>query len=191
MITKYSLTGGAVDMAGFVSSLAEAGTNAMPGTTTGSVSRRKPRSTNATLGADEETPQLITSRAGPQRPAVPKGLDKGLLRRAISIVESFDPHDAVAAQLDMEALRGLVLELWESAQSATQLHQDILTLIEEAVLSVDSLNQSQVLVLKEGFRDLENPILVQFHADSIRDQLIAQGFSPLALLTELADDGNS
>jgi len=43
-------------MAGFVSSLAEAGTNIVPGTTKGNVPGRKARSTNATLGADEEAP---------------------------------------------------------------------------------------------------------------------------------------
>jgi hypothetical protein len=191
MITKDSMTGGAVDMAGFVSSLTEAGTNIVPGTTKGNVPGRKARSTNATLGADEEAPQLVPSRAGTQYASAPRGLDKALLRRAVTILESFDSHDVVATQLDMDALRGLVVELWESAQSATQLHQDILALIEEAVLSVTSLSQAQILALKEGFRDLANPILVQVHVDLIRDRLIAQGFSPLALLSELADDGSN
>ncbi len=191
MITKDSVTGGAVDMAGFVSSLAEAGTSIMAGRTKENAPGHKARSTNATLGADEEAPQLVTNRADTRYASAPKGLDKALLRRAVAILESFDSHDIVATQLNMDALRGLVLELWESAQSATQLHQDILTLIEEAVLSVTSLNQDQILALKEGFRDLANPILVQVHVDLIRDRLIAQGFSPLALLSELADDGGN
>jgi hypothetical protein len=191
MITKDSMTGGAVDMAGFVGSLSETGTNATPGTTKGKVPGHRVRSTNATLGADEEPPELMTGRSGTQHPSTPKALDKSLLRRAISILESFDSQDIVAAQLDMDALRGLVLELWDSAESATQLHQDILALVEEAVLGINSLNQDQVLVLKEAFRDLANPILVQVHVDLIRDRLIAQGFSPLALLSELADDGSS
>ena len=191
MITKDSVTGGAVDIAGFVSSLAEGGTSIMAGATKGNVSGRKARSTNATLGADEEAPQLVANRADTRYTSAPKGLDKVLLRRAVAILESFDSHDIVATQLNMDALRGLVLELWESAQSATQLHQDILTLIEEAVLSVTSLNEDQILALKEGFRDLANPILVQVHVDLIRDRLIAQGFSPLALLSELSDDGSN
>jgi hypothetical protein len=188
MTAKDSVTGGAVDMAGFVSSLADAGTDIMTGTMKGNAPGRRPRSTNATLGADEEAPQSVSSRAGIGQPPVSKGLDRALLRRAISILESFDVRDVVAAQLNMDALRGLVLDLWESAQSATQLHQDILALIEEAVLSVTSLSEAQVLVLKEGFRDLANPILVQVHVDLIRDRLSAQGFSPLALLSELRDD---
>jgi len=133
----------------------------------------------------------MPSRAGTQYASAPKGLDKALLRRAVTVLESFDSHDVVATQLDMDTLRGLVVELWESAQSATQLHQDILALIEEAVLSVSSLSHAQILALKEGFRDLANPILVQIHVDLIRDRLIAEGFSPLALLSELADDGGN
>ncbi|OHB67537.1 MAG: hypothetical protein A2Y77_12545 [Planctomycetes bacterium RBG_13_62_9] len=191
MITRDSMTGGGVDMAGFVSPLTEAGTNIMPGATKGNAPGRKARSTNATLGADEEAPQLTASRPDSRYTSAPKGLDKALLRRAVAILESFDSHDVVATELNMDALRGLVLELWESAQSATQLHQDILALMEGAVLSVTSLNEAQVLALKEGFRDLANPILVQVHVDLIRDRLIAQGFSPLALLGELANDGGS
>jgi hypothetical protein len=191
MITKDSTTGGAVEMAGFVSFVTETGTNVIPGTTKGNVSGRKASSTNATLGADEEPAQLMTRRAGTQHPSAPRGLDKALLKRAVAILESFDSHDVVATELDMDALRGLVLELWESAQSATQLHQDILALIEGAVLSVNSLKQAQILALKEGFSDLANAILVQVHVDLMRDRLIAQGFSPLALLSELADDGSS
>ncbi len=191
MITKDSVTGGAVDMAGFVSSLTEGGTSILAGTTKGNTPGRKTRSTNATLGADEEAPQLVTDRADTRYASTAKGLDKALLRRAVAILESFDAHDIVTTQLNMDALRGLVLELWEGAQSATRLHRDILALIEEAVLSVTSLSQDQILALKEGFRDLANPILVQVHVDLIRDRLIAQGFSPLALLSELADDGGN
>lgn len=189
MITGDSTTGGAVDMAGFISPLAEGGTNVVPGTTKGNVSGRKVRSMNATLGADEETFELGASRVDTQRPSAPRGLDKTLLKRVIVILENFDSHDVIAAQLDMDAIRGLVLELWDSARYATPLHQDILALAEEAVLSIDSLNHAQVLALKEAFHDLANPILVQVHVDLIRDRLIAQGFSPLALLSELADDG--
>lgn len=128
---------------------------------------------------------------GNQRATASKRLDKALLKRAVAILGSFDPDDVVTAQVDMDALRGLVLELWENAQSATQDHQDILALIEEAVLSVDSLTEDQVSGLREGFRDLEKPVLGQVHVDVIRGRLIGQGFSPLALLSELADHGDS
>jgi len=191
MITKDSATGGAVDMAGFVSLVAETGANLVPETAAGNISERRVRGTNATLGADEESLELTMGRPGTQRVAASKGLDKALLKRAVTILGSFGPDDVVAAQLDMDALRGLVLELWESAQSATQDHQDILALIEEAVLSVDSLTEDQISVLREGFRDLEKPVLGQVHVDVIRGRLIGQGFSPLALLSELADHGDS
>lgn len=191
MITKDCTTGGAVDLAGFVSLAAETGTNLAPETATGNISGRRVRGTNATLGADEESLELTMGRPGTQRAAASKGLDRTLLKRAVTILGSFDSEDIVAVQLDMDALRGLVLELWESAESATQDHQDILALIEEAVLSVDSLTEDQVSVLREGFRDLEKPVLGPVHVDVIRGRLIRQGFSPLALLSELEDHGDS
>jgi hypothetical protein len=143
---------------------------------------------NRTLGAAADFPQLSPRRLNPQRQPVKRGLALGLLKRALGILDGFDSQDVVETQLNMEALRGVVLELWEGAQDASQYHQDILALVEEAILSTDSLEPKQIAALREAMVDLENSILVQPHVDSARRQLIACGFSPLALLGEIEHD---
>jgi len=121
---------------------------------------------------------------------VPKGLDRSLLNRAKDIIDSFNNCDVMESTIDLESLRGTVLQLWESATNGTQFHQEILATLESAILSVESPNESQLSVFKEAVMDLENDILTQAHVDIIRERFVAEGFSPLALLSEAEDDSD-
>lgn len=117
-------------------------------------------------------------------------LDETLLKRAESIIDGFDYVDPLNATVNMESLRGVVFELWESAATSSEYHQDILAALESAILSIDIPNEDQLSVFREAIRDLRNGVLTAEHVDIIRRQFAVNGFSPLALLDE-AEDGNS
>jgi len=118
-----------------------------------------------------------------------RGLDRSLLNRANNIIDSLDHRDVVEATVHLESLRGIVLQLWESAATSSQTHQEILAVLESAILSIESPNEGQLSAFKEAVMDLGNDVLTQAHVDVIRRRFIGEGFSPLALLSEL-EDGN-
>ena len=143
---------------------------------------------NVTLGANAEVPQkakMPLSENG--KPASGK-LDRSLLNRAKTIIDSFNSDDAIESTINIESLRGIVLQLWESAANATQFHQEILAALESAILGVETLNNNQLSAVREAIMDLGNDVLAQAHLDVIRRRFIAEGFSPLALLSEIEND---
>lgn len=142
---------------------------------------------NETLGANMESPPRERIALAKERKPWAGGLDKTLLKRAKDIIDGFNHHGVMEAAIDLESLRGIVLQLWESATNGTQFHQEILATLESAILSVESPNESQLSVFKEAVMDLEMDVLTQAHVDVIRRRFIAEGFSPLALLSEVED----
>jgi hypothetical protein len=123
---------------------------------------------------------------------VPKGLDMSLLNRAKSIIDGFNPSDVIESAVNLESLRGIVLQLWESATNASQFHQEILANLESAILSVECPTKSQLAAFKEAVTDLRSDVLTQAHVNVIRKRFIREGFSPLAILSQIenADDSN-
>jgi hypothetical protein len=119
--------------------------------------------------------------------AAGKSLDKSLLARARNIIDGFTPGDVMEDTINFESLRGIVLQLWESAENASQLHQEILAILESAILSIECPTESQLAAFKEAVTDLGSDVLTQAHVDVIRRRFIAEGFSPLALLSEVKD----
>lgn len=129
---------------------------------------------------------LVEGKAG-----VARGLDRSLLSRAKDIIGSFNHSDVMDATINLESLRGIVLQLWESARKSTQFHQEILAILEAAILSAESPTDTQLSVFKEAVTDLANDVLTQAHVDVIRRRFIGEGFSPLAVLTEVEDGDDS
>ena len=123
--------------------------------------------------------------------ALKGALDKALLKRAESIIDGFDFDNPLSVTVNMESLQGVSLGLWESATTSGQYHQDILAALESAILSIEVPNEDQLSVFREAIRDLGNKILTEEHIDIIRQQFIANGFSPLALLSEVEDEDSS
>lgn len=143
---------------------------------------------NVTVGANADAPQkngMPLSENG--KPATGK-LDGSLLNRAKTIIDSFNSDDVIESTINIESLRGIILQLWESAVNATQFHQEILAALESSVLGVETLNNNQLSAVREAIMDLGNDVLAPAHLDVIRRRFIVEGFSPLALLSEIEND---
>jgi len=165
---------------------------------TGSGVRTADKIFSSEANLDERTQGLPSRTAAEFRvaeckPAVGKGLNKSLLERAKSIIDGFNCDDVMDATVNLESLRGIVLQLWKSATNSSQFHQDILAILESAIISVEYPNKDQLTVFREAVIDLGNNVLTQAHVDVIRRRFISEGFSPLALLSEVedGDDSNS
>lgn len=144
-----------------------------------------------TQGAYELYP--LEPRRGPveRSPAIQGNLDKSLLERAESIIDSFNSDDVVESVINLEALRGIILGLWKSAKNSHQYHQDILSTLENAILSKNDFTGEDMALFREAVRDLKNKHLVEGHVKIISESFINQGFSPLAFLSEIKDGDDS
>lgn len=145
---------------------------------------------NRTIDAKGETGQL--SRPAPSHATKDaRGiLDQLLLTRAIEIVDSFEGCDVIDAGVNLESLRGIVSQLWNSAVGSSSFHQDILAGLESAILSIEAPTPGQFSAIREALTDLGQKVLTQAHVEIIRSEFVSRGFSPLALLsnTEASED---
>jgi len=150
---------------------------------------------NETIGVDRMSPEktrgLTRGSVAEPKKVVGRSLDKSLLARAQSIVDSLDLVDVEQATVDFESLRGIIIQLWESAVNASQFHQDILAILESAMLSVDLPGANHLPHFREAIRDLCSDALTGAHVDVIRRRFINAGFSPLVLLGELNNEDAS
>lgn len=145
-------------------------------------------SPNETLGANVEAPQRRRPPLAENGKAASGGLDKSLLERAKTIIDCFNPDDVMDVTINLESLRGIILNLWESATNSTKFHQEILAILESAMLSVESPHEDHLSVFREAILDIGSDVLTQANAEVIRRRFINTGFSPLALLSEIEDD---
>jgi hypothetical protein len=93
-----------------------------------------------------------------------------------------DEEDPVRIEIDFQSLQSSVLGLWETAANTSVFHQEILSILESAILSVDAPVKEHLLVFREAIADLEANPITQAHVDVIRTQFIKRGFNPLAIL---------
>ena len=118
-------------------------------------------------------------------------MNRGLLARAEEILDGFDIDNPVTSRVDRESLCGIVLQLWEGASKCSEFHQDILAILENGLLSTEKLQTKHLSLFREAIRDLQNDVLTQAHVEVIHHRFIAEGVSPLALLTEVDEGGDS
>ncbi len=119
-----------------------------------------------------------------------KGIDDHLLKRAREIIESIDPLEDFETQLNLDALKGTVAEMWESAAQSSEIHKDILSILESGVRSsatAGHVTAGQLTAFREALSDLEQTRLVAEHAQSLRDEFIRQGFVALGFASQLEE----
>jgi hypothetical protein len=117
-------------------------------------------------------------------------MDSDLLRRAEEIIEGFSTDDPMVCVVDRESLCSVILQLWETASRCSQFHQDILAILENALLSTEKPEAKHLSLFREAINDLRFNVLTQAHVSVIQQRFIADGLSPLALLTEVDDHDN-
>lgn len=116
-----------------------------------------------------------------------EGLDSRLLGRAREILEGIDLESPEEIVLCLPAMRGIAVELWRSAIKASREHQDLLALVENALISWDCLDEKRAKSLLGCFRDLSAPLVTEAHLDVARSLLVRCGWNPLGFLGEGAD----
>jgi hypothetical protein len=154
----------------------------------GSVAIHKSNISEGTMGAGEETQWRSGKSLIDEKPLGHGELDKALLARAESIIDSFDSDDVVESMINLEALRGIVLGLWKRAKNSSYYHQDILSTLENALLSKNDFTEEDMELFHETIQDLKNEHLVENHVKIISERFIYQDFSPLAFLSEIKDE---
>ena len=112
-------------------------------------------------------------------------IDRVLIDRATEIVDSLDPGDSYTFTIDLAALGSIVFGMWASAVSSSDQHQAILAILEQAVLSATTLQDAQISVLRSALGDLSSEVLGESHVEVTRARFIDEGFSPMALLSEI------
>jgi len=120
-------------------------------------------------------------------------IDVVLVKKAREIVDSIAPSDEFETPLFLTALAGTIMEMWESAATASEHHQDILAVLENAVRSAaadGSISDQHLPAFREALADLAQTCLVRENAEIIRSEFIRQGFGPLAFLEESDETEN-
>ena len=150
------------------------------------------RRATARFGVQTEGPPILASEAKAEPDKKSRGLGKGtldamLLRRAIELVQAY-PSDQYEAALVSGALRGITFELWESASTASRIHQGILASIERTLLAKDTLSTCESTAILEGLRDLKLDTLSPSNLEVLRSRLVDAGATPMAILSDLSRD---
>jgi len=136
---------------------------------------------NETHGGSNSKPS--PERQVPSARRSDEGIDNGLVRRAQELLETLDAADEVESPLLLDALRSVVLEMWDSASESSEVHQGILAVLENgAVIAAThgSITPSQLSAFREALTDLSQPRLVLKSAESIRRRFVDEGFNPLS-----------
>jgi len=142
-----------------------------------------------TVSSDAMASRPLESRDELRRDHGKVAVDARLLGRAIEIVDGIDAEDVLRCAVDLEALRGLVLELWPSTSMSGPFAQEILATLESALLSVEAPTSEQVSAFREALQDLRSSVITEAHVNVIRRLFVSVGFSPLSSLSEIkADD---
>jgi hypothetical protein len=116
-------------------------------------------------------------------------LDQRLLTAAIEILTQFPVDDEIDSTNRLAALRGYVGDLWQSASTASHIHQGILAIIERLLTNIDSLTADRASLVLEGLRDLQLHRLTDAHIEMIRSRAVDAGSNPLLPFGDYSDDG--
>lgn len=112
-------------------------------------------------------------------------IDASLLGRTSELLDGVESSDPFDVAINLAAASGTVMELWESAAMASEVHRDVLSILESGVRQaalIGSVTPDQARFFREALTDLSQGHLVPDHADVLRDQFIRAGFGPLGFV---------
>ena len=135
---------------------------------------------------DNQLRPLPSSRVPARTPSEGK-MDAHHLEKAMETVESIEEANAFDTQLDLTALSGRLLELWESAVQSSCHHQDILAVLERAVkaAAIDGkATRKQLAAFREALTYLRQEHLGHETARIVRRRLREAGFGALSFTGE-------
>lgn len=126
-------------------------------------------------------------------PAFPHvgAIDADLLRQAREIALNLEPEDEFNTQLQLDSLKGLVADMWMSAEAAGELCQDVLAILENGVRQaalLGAVNMGQAAAFREALTYLGETALVKTHADVLRSEFVQQGFRALGFADSDVDE---
>jgi len=153
---------------------------------------------DVTFGVDQVLGTSLQSKTTFLRQCGRGELNKQLLSRSKEILDIFETEklDPMDVSINFNSLKAVVLELWRTAAKSSQFHQDILAILESALLALNSPEKKHISLFREAIIDLGQEILSQPHVDVIRHRFIKEGFTPLAIMSliedkEESDDGGN
>lgn len=135
----------------------------------------------APSSADPISPPLDLKAEPKERPR-PKGIELALIVKAQDILDSIDPGDPLETALQLTAFAGTVMEVWESAETASAHHCDILAILENAAILASRsafATDDQLRAFREALVDLRQDRLVAENVEIIRGRFLHEGFPPL------------
>ena len=126
-------------------------------------------------------------------PAFPHvgAIDGDLLRQASEIASNLEPEDEFNTQLQLDSLKGLVADMWKSADAAGELCQDVLAILENGVRQaalLGTVNMGQAAAFREALTYLGKTALVKTQADVLRSEFVQQGFRALGFADSDVDE---
>ena len=123
----------------------------------------------------------------PMKPSVvPKRnrnqIDQELIEKAIEIVEGIDLDVPDDADLAMASLLSIVGRMWPSATHASEEHQEMLGILESALLggTNEPLTAGHARVFRELLLDLKREELTTANVEVVQSQFLDEGFGPLS-----------
>ncbi len=114
-------------------------------------------------------------------------IDREQLENAIEIVEGIDLDVPDDADLAIASLVSIVGQMWSSATHASQEHQELLAILESALLSRtnETLTPGHVRVFREVLLDLRREELTAANVEVVQSQFLDEGFGPLSPFTDV------
>lgn len=122
-----------------------------------------------------------------RRPSVLRSscINKDLISEAKRIIADIDIDDPYNMEFQLPVLVSCVMQMWETAASGSQYHQDILAILENGVTCArvsDALTAEQLNAFREALIYLAFAHLVCENVQAIRSRFINAGFALLAFI---------
>ena len=109
-------------------------------------------------------------------------IDEEPIDDAIELIEGIDLDVPDDADLAIASLLSIVGRMWPSTTRASQEHQELLAILESALLgrTDETLTPGHVRVFREVLLDLRREELTPANVEVVQSQFLDEGFGPLS-----------